>query len=206
MLFKNADLTPIQKIKQWINVAVYSCGKTVQRMERMAEAQLVIEMNKAYYLRLQVIFADVAQHASYWSSHFDFDCTFAQMMTHTFGSGSAGPTFFFEYENNELLDAEQVDASKALWTNPCLWKKYADLKTEMQSQLLPVLLKQRVKATPGGDGYEWKSGGSWGEVTWSFIGALFQVHSSCSVLLSSFFISRMLDRSKFQIPGASKES
>jgi hypothetical protein len=190
MFFKNAELTQIQKIKQWINVAVYSCGKTVQRMERMTEAQLAIEMNKAYYLRLQVIFEDVRTHTSYWANHFDFDCTFAQMMTHTFGAGSAGPTFFFDYNDNQALDADQVDASKALWTNPYLWKKYADLKSEMQGQLLPILLKQRVKATPGGDGYEWKSGGSWGEVTWSFLGALFQVHSSFCVSLSLLFISR----------------
>ena len=206
MFFKNAELTQIQKIKQWINVVVYSCGKTVQRMERMAEAQLAIEMNKAYYLRLQVVFADVRQHTSYWANHFDFDCTFAQMMTHTFGVGSAGATFFFDYDDNAALDADEVDAAKALWTSAYLWKKYADLKTEMQGQLLPVLLKQRIKATDiGGDGYEWKSGGSWGEVTWSFLGALFQVHSSICVLLSLLFISRMLDRSKFQIPGASEE-
>ena len=193
MMFKNADLTQVQKIKQWINVVAYSCGKTVQRLERMTEPQLVIEMNKAYYLRLQVIFADVAQHTSYWSANLDFDCTFAQMMSHTFGSGSAGPTFFFEYEGNEALDAEAVETSKALWTNPYLWKKYADLKSEMQNQLLPVLLKQRVLATPGGDGYEWKSGGSWGEVAWSFLGALFQVCLNFCVLLSLLLISRMVD-------------
>jgi hypothetical protein len=175
-VFTDADLTHIQKIKQWINVVVYSCGKTVQRQERMAEAQLVIEMNKAYYLRLQVIFADVDQRTSYWASNFDFDLTFVQMMTHTFGSGSAGPTLFFDYEDNENLDVNEVDTAKTMWTNPYLWKKYADLKSEMQSQLLPVLLKQRIKPCGGGDsGYEWKSGGSWAEVTWSFLGALFQV-------------------------------
>ena len=187
--FKDADLTQIQKIKQWINVVVYSCGKIVQRQERMAEAQLVIEMNKAYYLRLQVIFADVEQHTSYWASNFDFDLTFAQMMTHSFGSGLAGPTFFFDYENNEHLDANEVDAAKAMWTNPYLWKKYLDLKSEMQNKLLPVLFKQRIKPCGGGDsGYEWKSGGSWAEVTWSFMGALFQVHSFFAFYCVNFSI------------------
>jgi hypothetical protein len=174
-VFTDADLTPIQKIKQWINVVVYSCGKTVQRQERQTEASLVIAMNQAYYLRLQVIFEDVTQGCSYWAQHFDFDCTFAQMMTHNFGSGAASNSFFFDYDGNEFLDADGVASVKGSWTNPYLWKKYAELKTEMQGKMLPVLLKGRIVA--GSDGhYEWKSGGSLAEVTWTCLGSLFLVH------------------------------
>lgn len=173
-VFKDADLTPVQKIKQWINVVAYSAGKIVARQQRMTESDLFIEMNKAYYLRLQVIFADARDGTSYWAENFDFGCTFAQMMTHTFGVGAATPSFFFEYGGNENLDAQEVEAAKSLWINPFLWKKYGDLKSEMQSQMLPVLMKQRIE--PEGDSYGFKSGGSLAEVTYSFLGALFQVH------------------------------
>jgi hypothetical protein len=173
-VFKDADLTPVQKIKQWINVVAYSAGKIVARQQRMTESDLFIEMNKAYYLRLQVIFADARDGTSYWAENFDFGCTFAQMMTHTFGVGAATPTFFFEYGGNENLDAQQVEATKSVWTNPFLWRKYGDLKTEMQGHMLPVLMKQRIE--PVGDSYAFKSGGSLAEVTWGFLGALFQVH------------------------------
>ena len=139
----------------------------------MTEAELAIEMNRAYYLRLQVIFADVRDRTSYWDENFGFSCTFSQMMTHTFGVGAARPSFFFEYGENEHLDAQEVEVAKAQWTNPFLWKKFGDLKSEMQSQMLPVLMKQRIQ--PAGDSFEFKSGGSLAEVTWSFLGALFQV-------------------------------
>lgn len=172
-IFKDADLTQVQKIKQWINVVTYSSGKIVARQERMSEADLFVAMNKAYYLRLQVIFAEVNTRSSYWASHFDFDCTFAQMMTQTFGVGSARPGFFFEYGENELLDSAQVDAAKGQWTSPFLWKKYNDMKTEMQGHLLPAFLKLRIKAV--GDTFEFSTGGSVAEVTWSFLGVLFQV-------------------------------
>ncbi len=59
LVFINADVTRIDKVKQWIKVVAYSCGKLVSRMEKMTEANLFCEMNKAYYQRLQVIFADV---------------------------------------------------------------------------------------------------------------------------------------------------
>ena len=176
-IFKDADLTQVERIKQWRNVVIYSSGKIVQRQQRMAEADLFVEMNKAYYLRLQVIFEDVTARTSYWANHFDFDCTFAQMMTKTFGVGSARPGFFFDYNENEDLDAEQVEAAKVQWTSPFLWNKYGEIKTEMQSQLLPVLLKQRIRAV--GDGYEFSTGGSVAEVTWSFLGAMFQVQMLC---------------------------
>jgi hypothetical protein len=172
-IFKDADLTQVEKIKQWRNVVIYSSGKIVQRQSRQSEADLFVEMNKAFYLRLQVIFEDVRSRCSYWANHFDFDCTFGQMMTQTFGVGSARPCFFFDYGENQELDAAQVEAAKVQWTNPFLWKKYGDLKSEMQNQLLPVLLKLRIKAV--GDSYEFSTGGSLAEVTWSFLGALFQV-------------------------------
>jgi hypothetical protein len=174
-IFKDADLTHVQKIKQWINVVTYSSGKIVARQERMSEADLFVAMNKAYYLRVQVIFEDVRTNSSYWANHFDFDCTFAQMMTQTFGVGSARPGFFFDYGENENLDASQVESAKVLWTSPTLWKKYNDIKTEMQGHMLPVFLKLRIKAV--GDTFEFYSGGSVAEVTWSFLGAMFQVHT-----------------------------
>jgi hypothetical protein len=192
-IFKDADLTQVQKIKQWINVVAYSSGKIVARQERMSEADLFVEMNKAYYLRLQVIFEDVRTRSSYWANHFDFDCTFAQMMTHTFGVGSARPGFFFDYGENEDLSAEQVDAAKVLWTSPFLWKKYGDLKSEMQGHLLPVLLKQRIRVV--GDTYEFSTGGSVGEVTWSFLGAMFQVQTlfKCIYILFTHQLQLQID-------------
>jgi hypothetical protein len=174
-IFTDADLTQVQKIKQWINVVAYSSGKLVAAQERMSENDLFVAMNKAYYLRLQVIFEDVRTRSSYWANHFGFDCTFAQMMTQTFGVGSARPGFFFDYGENENLDAAQVDAAKVLWTSPFLWKKYGDLKSEMQAHLLPVFLKLRIRAV--GDTYEFSTGGSVAEVTWSFLGAMFQVQT-----------------------------
>jgi hypothetical protein len=201
-IFKDADLTQVERIKQWRNVVIYSSGKIVQRQERMAEADLFVAMNKAYYLRLQVIFEDVATRTSYWANHFDFDCTFAQMMTQTFGVGSARPGFFFDYGDNEELDAAQVEAAKAQWTSPFLWKKYGELKTDMQSQLLPVFFKQRIKAV--GDSYEFSTGGSLAEVTWSFLGAMFQVFVVANAVL--FFLSiAIADRCKLQISRSCEE-
>jgi hypothetical protein len=184
-IFKDADLTMVQKTKQWINVVAYSAGKIVGRMQRMTEADLCIEMNKAYYLRLQVIFADIRENNSFWADNFDFGCTFSQMMTHTFGAGAARANFFFDYGNNEALDAEQVDAAKSQWTSPFLWNKYGEIKTEMQNQMLPVLMKQRFEAV--GDSYGWKSGGSFAEVTYSFLGALFQVQKLSQMHLYFMF-------------------
>ena len=40
-VFKDADLTPVQKIKQWINVVAYSAGKIVARQQRMTESEPV---------------------------------------------------------------------------------------------------------------------------------------------------------------------
>jgi hypothetical protein len=184
-IFKDAELTQVQKIKQWINVVVYSSGKIVARTQRQSEADLFVEMNKAYYLRLQVIFADVVARTLYWANHFDFDCTFAQMMTQTFGVGSARPGYFFDYDENETLDAQQVEAAKVQWTSPFLWKKFGELKSEMQGQLLPVLMKQRIMAV--GDSYEFKTGGSVAEVAWSFFGALFQVQALLQMHLCVMF-------------------
>jgi hypothetical protein len=75
-VFKDADLTPVQKIKQWINVVAYSAGKTVARQQRMNESDLYIEMNKAYYLRLQVIFADAREGAKGMSAFYKVGLNF----------------------------------------------------------------------------------------------------------------------------------
>jgi hypothetical protein len=184
LVFKDAALTRVQLVKQWINVVVYSCGKAVARTPRNTESNLEMLMNKAYYLRLQVIFADVEARTSYWSRHFGFDCTFAQMMTYTFGaSGGAASTPFFDYNENERLDASQVEGLFRNWTTPFLWKKYNEIKSEMINQMLPVLLKQRIRSKNSGELYEFYSGGSLAEVTWATLGALFQVRwsSYCAV-------------------------
>lgn len=178
LVFKDAALTRVQMVKQWINVVVYSCGKAVARMPRTTESNLEQLINKAYYLRLQVIFADVAARTSYWKTHFDFDCSFAEMMAYTFGSAGAGITPFFDYNDNERLDASQVDGVYRNWTSPFLWSKYTDIKSEMINSMLPVLLKQRIRSKNSGDQYEFCSGGSLAEVTWATLGALFQVRRS----------------------------
>ena len=95
--------------------------------------------------------------------------------------------FFFDYDENEELDAEQVEAAKVLWTSPFLWKKYGELKTELQGQLLPVFLKGRIRAV--GDGYEFSTGGSVAEVTWDFLGKLFQVQMQWPTHLVFFVYS-----------------
>jgi hypothetical protein len=187
-IFKDADLTAVQKVKQWINVVVYSCGKTVARMVRMDEGNLHIEMNKAYYSRLQVIFEDVTNNVSYWANHFGFDCTFAQMMTLTFGAASVAPTFFFDYGGNENLTASQIESAKPLWTSQHLWRKYGEMKTEMQGTMLPVLLKQRILSVNSGESYEFKTGGSVGEVFYAFLGAMFQVRHFLLMLLQQLQI------------------
>ena len=176
-IFKDAELTTVEKVKQWIKVVVYSCGKIVGRLEKMTEANLAKEMNKAYYLRLQVIFADVESGQSYWSNHFGFDCSFTQMMTYTFGCGSAPPALFFDYENNEHLNASQVEGSSRNWSSAHLWTKYGEIKTEMIGHMLPLLLKQRVHYNSSIETYEFPSGGNFAELTWGTLGALFQVHA-----------------------------
>jgi hypothetical protein len=183
LIFMNADLTRIDKVKQWIKVVAYSCGKIVSRMERMTEANLCTEMNKAYYLRLQVIFADIDAGQSYWANHFGFDVTFAQMMTYTFGSGITPAASFFDYDRNENMSLAQVDSLYRNWTSPHLWKKYGEMKTEMIGHMLPILLKQRIRYIANSDTYEFCSGGSFAEVVWSFMGALFQVRV-CSLVIA----------------------
>jgi hypothetical protein len=182
LIFTNADISRIDKVKQWIKVVAYSCGKIVSRQERMTEANLCAEMNKAYYLRLQVIFADVDAGQSYWANHFGFDVTFTQMMTYTFGCGRTPAVSFFDYNQNEDLNASQVDSLYRNWTSPHLWNKYGEIKTEMIGHMLPLLLKQRITHNARADTYEFCSGGSFAEVAWSFIGALFQVHA-CSYVI-----------------------
>ena len=86
-IFTESNLTKIQKIKQFIQCIVWESGTRVARMQRMAEQQLHQEMNKAYYQRLQVLYADITDDRSYWKRHLGFNFTFADMMTHTFGSG-----------------------------------------------------------------------------------------------------------------------
>ena len=145
LIFTNADLTRIDKVKQWIKVVAYSCGKIVSRMERMTEANLCAEMNKAYYQRLQVIFTDVDAGQSYWANNLGFDVSFKQMMTNIFGSGSTPAVTFFDYNSNEHLDTSQVEGIWRNWTSPFLWSKYTDIKSEMINSMLPVLLKQRIR-------------------------------------------------------------
>jgi hypothetical protein len=136
-------------------------------------------INKAYYLRVQVIFADVEARTSYWSRHFRFDCTFAQMMTYTFGaSGGAASTPSFDYNENERLHASQVEGLFQNWTTPFLWKKYNEIKSEMKNQMLPVLLKQRIRSKNSGELYEFYSGGYLAKVAWATLGAIFQVRWS----------------------------
>jgi hypothetical protein len=177
-IFRNGALTTVQKCKQWQNCVVYAAGKVVQRMEQMDAGRLHREMNKAYYCQLQVLFADVNDNTSYWSRHFGFDCSFTSMMTHVHGSNGRQAILFFDYGNNEELDAGQIDASKADWTSSHLWTKYNTLKTEMQNQLLPVLMKQRIRAVGAGDGYEFATGGCFAEVFYDWTGAMFQMDAN----------------------------
>jgi hypothetical protein len=100
------------------------------------------------------------------------------MMTHVHGSNGRPAILFFDYGNNEELDAGQIDASKADWTSSHLWTKYSTLKTEMQNQLLPVLMKQRIRAIGAGDGYEFATGGCFAEVFYDWTGAMFQMDAN----------------------------
>jgi hypothetical protein len=177
-IFTESNLTKIQKIKQFVQCIAYDAGKRVARMQRMTEQSLHQEMNKAYYMRLQVLFADIDDDRSYWKKHLGFDFTFANMMTHTFGHGTAQPTYFFDYQGNEDLDEGQVEQLKLGWTNSFLWRRYGELKTEMQSQMLTVLMKQRIKALDGGDSYTTGSGTSFAEMFYAFLGALFQIDAN----------------------------
>lgn len=172
-IFTESSLTKIQKIKQFIQCLAYDAGKRVARMPRMTEQNLTQEMNKAYYMRVQVLFADIDDDSSYWKKHFGFNFTFGDMMTHTFGAGQ--PTYFFDYQDNDELDEGQLSNLKNGWNNPFLWRKYGELKTEMQSHMLPVLMKERgFKSVAGGDGYVCGSGASFNEVFYNFLGKLFQ--------------------------------
>jgi hypothetical protein len=200
LVFTNADLTRIDKVKQWIKVVAYSCGKLVSRMEKMTEANLFCEMNKAYYQRLQVIFADVDAGQSYWQNHLGFDVSFYQMMTYTFGSGSSPAVFFFDYNRNEDLLAAQVDSLYKTWTSPHLWKKYGEIKTEMIGHMLPLLLKQRIRHVAASDTYEFCSGGSFAEVAWSFMGSLFQVRAGSYVMAYCLLLMHIFaERRKLQV-------
>ena len=151
---------------------VYEAGKRVGRMSRMAEANCFQEMNKAYYMRLQVLFADVSDDRSYWSRHLGFSFSFTDMMTHTVGSSSAQRKFYFDYNSNEHLEEEQIENLKAGWTSGLLWRRYNELKTEMQSTMLPVLFKCRFHALEGGDAYGTGSGATFQEVVYDFLGKL----------------------------------
>ncbi len=167
-IFKDGDLTRVQKTKQFINCVIYEAGKIVQRAERMTTEELHIEMNKAYYCRLQVIFADVGAGNNYWANNLGFDLYFRAMMTHTFGSGNQGVTLWFDYGNNQFMESDEIDAMKSQWTSPHLWKKYKELQSDMQNSMLPVLLKCRIAPIAGGNGYEFKTGGCFAEVTFLF--------------------------------------
>jgi len=177
-IFRNGTLTTIQKCKQWQNCVIYAAGKVVQRMPTMDTASLNREMNKAYYCQLQVLFADVDENTSYWARHFGFDCTFASMMAHVHGSNGRPSILFFDYGNNEDLDAGQIDAAKNDWTSAHLWTKYHNLKSEMQNQMLPTLMKQRIRAVVGGDAYEFATGGCFAEVFYDWTGAMFQMDAN----------------------------
>jgi hypothetical protein len=177
-IFRNGTLTTIQKCKQWQNCVVYAAGKVVQRMPTMDTPSLNREMNKAYYCQLQVLFADVDDNTSYWARHFGFDCTFASMMAHVHGSNGRPAILFFDYGNNEDLDSGQIDAAKSDWTSAHLWTKYHSLKTEMQNQMLPTLMKQRIKAVVAGDAYEFATGGCFAEVFYDWTGAMFQIDAN----------------------------
>ncbi len=171
-IFTESNLTRIQKIKQFIQCLAYDAGKRVARMPRMTEQNLFQEMNKAYYMRVQVLFADIDDDSSYWKKHFGFNFSFGDMMTHTFGAGQ--PTYFFDYNLNEDLDEGQLSNLKNGWNNPFLWRKYGELKTEMQSHMLPVLMKLKLHQLAGGDGYVTGSGVSFNELFYDFLGRLFQ--------------------------------
>lgn len=177
-IFTESNLTKIQKIKQFVLCIVYASGKRVGRMTRMAEQQLCQEMNKAYYMHLQVLFADMLDGRSYWQKHFGFNFSFADMMTQTFGSGQVQRTFYFDYNSNENLEDGQVENLKLGWTNPFLWRRYGELKTEMQSTMLPVLMKCRIHALDGGASYETGSGTSFPEMLYEFLGKLFQIDAN----------------------------
>jgi hypothetical protein len=177
-IFTESNLTKIQKIKQFVLCIVYASGKRVGRMARMAEQQLCQEMNKAYYMHLQVLFADIQDGRSYWQKHLGFNFSFADMMTQTFGSGQVQRTFYFDYNSNENLEDGQVDHLKLGWINPFLWRRYGELKTEMQSSMLPVLMKCRIRALDGGASYETGSGASFPEVLYEFLGKLFQIDAN----------------------------
>ena len=177
-IFTESDLTKNKKIKQFVMCVVYEAGKRVGRMSRMAEANCFQEMNKAYYMRLQVLFADVSDDRSYWSRHLGFSFSFTDMMTHTVGSSSAQRKFYFDYNSNEHLEEEQIENLKAGWTSGLLWRRYNELKTEMQSTMLPVLFKCRFHALEGGDAYGTGSGATFQEVVYDFLGKLFQIDAN----------------------------
>jgi hypothetical protein len=109
--FKNASSGKIV----WFTL--YAAGKVVQRMEQMDTGRLHREMNKAYYCQLQVLFADVDENTSYCVRNFGFACTFASMMTHVHSSNGRPAILFFDYGNNEELDAGQIDSVTAACTN-----------------------------------------------------------------------------------------
>jgi hypothetical protein len=168
-IFTESNQTKIQKIKQFVLYIVYDAGKRVARMTRMTEQLLHQEMNKAYYQRLQVLFADIADNRSYWKKHLGFDFTFANMMTHTFGNKAVQPTYFFDYQGNENLEEQQIEALKSGWTNGFLWRRYGELKMEMQSQMLPMLMKQKLHTHDGGASYSTGSGVSFAEMFYAFL-------------------------------------
>jgi hypothetical protein len=176
-IFTESNLTKIQKIKQFIQCIVWESGTRVARMQRMAEQQLHQEMNKAYYQRLQVLYADIADDRSYWKRHLGFNFTFADMMTHTFGSSQVQRAFFFDYTSEDLEDA-QVENLKLGWTNGYLWRKYGELKTELQGSMLPVLFKCKIHALDGGESYSCGSGNTFAEVFYEFLGRLFQINAN----------------------------
>jgi hypothetical protein len=177
-MFTESSLTKVQKIKQFMQCICYEAGKRVARMTRMTEANLAIEMNKAYYMRLQVIFADIADDRSYWKKWMGFDFSFANMMTHTHGAGGRNPVFYFDYDNDERLDEVRIDELKTTWTNDFLWRRYNELKSDMQNSMLPTLFKGRIKSINGGDAYETKSGASVQEVIYGYLEVLFEIDAN----------------------------
>ena len=177
-MFTESSLTKDQKIKEFMQCMCYEAGKRVARMARMTEANLAIEMNKAYYMRLQVIFADIADDRSYWKKWMGFDFSFANIMTHTHGAGGRNPVFYFDYNNDERLDEVRIDELKTTWTNDFLWRRYNELKSDMQNSMLPTLFKGRIKSINGGDSYETKSGASVQEVIYGYLEVLFDIDAN----------------------------
>jgi hypothetical protein len=122
------------------------------------------------------------------------------MMTYTFGCGRTAAVSFFDYNRNENMEPSQVDSFYRNWTSSHLWNKYGEIKTDMIGHMLPLLLKQRIRYIANSDTYEFCSGGSFAEVAWSFMGALFQVRVCSFVIAYGLLLMHIFaERRKFQV-------